>query len=174
MASQVTHGKPFLNGLSLIENGVPYQVRTGRLFLLNPQVTQYQPSHTTATGCITMSETCETCRFHKPTITSPGVKVCHRYPPIAGAHPVSNDRDWCGEYQHNGEVSHFPVTGQSGTPMPPVESPKDDINHKNGLSKIYHGGHTYYPYHGHLMHDSDCICCKHEIDSSSPDSDDLV
>ena len=91
--------------------------------------------------------TCETCRFKD-------WDGCHFQPPIAGMDDYGNYRnefpqvmniDWCG--QHTPRVVEF------------IE-PKDELIHTNNFDKVYNNGHSYVTYHGHVMHDPDCICIK--------------
>lgn len=71
-----------------------------------------------------MSETCETCRFWRPNHIEPEEGWCHRNAPQPSPEmcvmndvgdifalarwPVTDDSDWCGEYQ--------PKTTEASTP----------------------------------------------------------
>lgn len=141
--------------------------------------TVFMPQTVVVERKLTMSETCETCRF----LIQDGemhdhysYRRCTRFPPIQSHKAVEVGVDgWCGEYQFNEELrSPFPTSDQSSIPMPECKPPKDGINHSSGLDKIYYNGHTHIPYNGHLMHDPDCVCFKRVENDETHDSEDLV
>ena len=57
-----------------------------------------------------MNKICATCKF-----CSVG-NTCHRFPP---PFPAVQERDWCGEWKHDGKSEMNPVTGKCEKPAPP-------------------------------------------------------
>lgn len=54
-----------------------------------------------ATGSVTAAprfDDCASCKFWSPLKSSDHEGYCLRFPPVSGGWPVTDAKDWCGEY----------------------------------------------------------------------------
>tara|TARA_R110000803_G_scaffold23906_2_gene58176 strand:+ start:3021 stop:3332 length:312 start_codon:yes stop_codon:yes gene_type:complete len=98
--------------------------------------------------------TCETCIFKQwdGCRYNPPVERMDDYGNYTNKFPEVMNEDWCGQ--------HVLIVNVLSEDIPSVAVETDDVIHSSNFDKVYNKGHSYVTYHGHVMHDPDCICLK--------------